>query len=87
MTIKIKTLKTKTLNPSNLNIYDIDTDKHADKKDSGKDKCVSSIDILPATEMSDNAYEDLNISSEEVMMNMMTIPSTSLLLSILTGTK
>ena len=50
---------------SNLDEYDIDRDKHADKKDSGKDKCVCSIDILPATEMSRNAHEDLKISFED----------------------
>ena len=35
------------------------------QKDSGKDKCVQSIDILPATEMRGNAHEDLKISFED----------------------
>ena len=34
----------------------------ADKKDSGKDKCISSIDSLPTTEMIGNAYENLKFS-------------------------
>ena len=50
---------------SNLDEYDIDRDKHADKKDSGKDKCVCSIDIFPATQMSGNAHEDIKISFED----------------------
>ena len=45
--------------------YDIDGDKHADKKDSGKDECFCSIDILPAIEMSGNAHEGLKISFED----------------------
>ena len=36
---------------SNLDEYDTDRDKHADKKDSGKDKCGCFIDILLATEL------------------------------------
>ena len=39
----------------------------ADKKDSGKNKCVSSIDILPATEMIGNAHENLKISFEDIL--------------------
>ena len=50
---------------SNLNEYDIDRDKHADKRDSGKDKCVCSIDIFPAAKMSGNTHEDLMISFED----------------------
>ena len=50
---------------SNLDEYHSDRDKHADKRDSGKDKCVCSIDILPAIEMSGNAHEDLKISFED----------------------
>ena len=50
---------------SNLDEYDIDTDRQADKKDSGRDKCVSSVDILPATEMSGNVHEDLKISFQD----------------------
>ena len=50
---------------SNLNKYDTDRDKHADKKDSGLDKCVCSADIFPVTEMSGNAHEDLKISFED----------------------
>ena len=50
---------------SNLDEYDIDTDRQADKKDSGRDKCVSSVDILPTTEMSGNVHEDLKISFED----------------------
>ena len=50
---------------SNLDEYDIDRDKHADKKDSGKDKCVCSIDFLSAIEMNGNAHEDLKISFED----------------------
>ena len=50
---------------SNFSEYDIDRDKHADKKDGGKDKCVYSIDIFPPTEMSGNAHKDLNISFED----------------------
>ena len=38
-----------------------------DKKDSGKDKFFSSIDILPATEMIGNTHEDLKISFEDTM--------------------
>ena len=34
---------------SNLNEYDVDWDKYADKKDNGKGKCVCSIDIFPVT--------------------------------------
>ena len=33
-------------------------DKDADKKDSGKNKWVCSIDFLPATEVSRNTHED-----------------------------
>ena len=51
---------------SNLDEYDIDRDKHADKKDSGKDKCVCSIDIFPATQMSGNAHEDIKTSFEDI---------------------
>ena len=50
---------------SNLNEYDIDRNKHADKRDSGKDKCVCSIDIFPAAKMSGNTHEDLMISFED----------------------
>ena len=50
---------------SNLDESGIDRDKHADEKDSGKDKCVCSVDVLPATEMSSNAHEDLKISFED----------------------
>ena len=50
---------------SNVDEYDIDSDKPGDEKDSGKDKCVCSFDILPATEMSGNAHEDLKISFED----------------------
>ena len=50
---------------SNLNEYDIDRVKHADKRDSGKDKCVCSIDIFPAAKMSGNTHEDLMISFED----------------------
>ena len=50
---------------SNLNEYDIDRDKHADKRDSGKDKCVCSIDIFPAAKMSGNTHQDLMISFED----------------------
>ena len=50
---------------SNLNEYDTDRDKHADKRDSGKDKCVCSIDIFPATKMSGSTHEDLKISFED----------------------
>ena len=50
---------------SNLDKYDIDRDKHAYKKDSGKDKCVCSIDVFPGTEMSGNAHEDLKISFKD----------------------
>ena len=39
----------------------------ADKKDSGKDKCVSSIDILPTTELIGNAYENLKFSFEDIL--------------------
>lgn len=46
---------------SNLDEYDIYRNKHTDKKDSSKDKCVCSINILPATEMSANAHEDQTI--------------------------
>ena len=42
---------------SNLDEYDIDRNKHTDKKDSSKDKCACTIDILPTTEMSANAHE------------------------------
>ena len=51
---------------SNLDEYDIDRDKHADKKDSGKDKCVCSIDIFPATQMSGDTHEDIEISFEDI---------------------
>ena len=50
---------------SNLNEYGIDRNKHADKRDSGKDKCVCSIDIFPAAKMSGNTHEDLMISFED----------------------
>ena len=50
---------------SNLDEYDIDRDKHADKKDSGKNKCVCSIDFLSTTEMNGNVHEDLKISFED----------------------
>ena len=42
---------------SNLDEHDIARDKHADKKDSGSDKCVFSIDIFQATEMSGNVMK------------------------------
>ena len=45
--------------------YDIDKDKHVDKKNGGKDKCVNSIDILLAAETSGNVHEDLKISFED----------------------
>ena len=48
-----------------MNEYDINRDKHANKKDSGKGKCVCSIDIFPVTEISGNAHEDLKISFED----------------------
>ena len=50
---------------SNLDKITVDTDKHADKKDSSKDKYVCSIDIFSATEMSRNAHEDIKISFED----------------------
>ena len=37
----------------------------ADKKDSCKDECICPIDILPATEMSGNAHEEVKISFED----------------------
>ena len=43
---------------SNLDEYDIDRDKHADKSDSGKDKCVCSIDIISGTKKSNNVHEE-----------------------------
>ena len=57
------------------------------QKDSGKDKCDCSIDILPATETNGNAHEDLKISFEDSYDDMMTIPSTLLSLSILAESK
>ena len=53
------------LENSNLNGYDVRKDKYAGKKDGGKDECVCPIDILPATEMSGNAHEELKISFED----------------------
>ena len=50
---------------SNLDKITIDTDKHADKKDSSKYKYVCSIDIFPATEISRNAHEDIKILFED----------------------
>ena len=56
---------------SNLDEHDIDRNRHADKNDINKDKCICSIDILLATEMSGNAHEDLTISFKIAMMTMM----------------
>ena len=50
---------------SDLGEYDIDRDMYADKKDSGKEKCACSIDILLANEMSGNAHKDLKISFKD----------------------
>ena len=50
------------LENSNLDGYDVDRDKHADKRDSSKGKCVCSIDILLTTEICGNAHEDLKLS-------------------------
>ena len=47
---------------SDLDEYDIDRDKHADKRDSGKDKCVCFIHIFLATQMSGDTNEDIEIS-------------------------
>ena len=75
------------LENSNLDGYDVDRDKHADKRDSSKGKCVCSIDILLATEICGNAHEDLKLSFGDSYDDYDNVPSTLLSRRILVETK